>query len=98
MQLHDEISVAPVPDVVVYRGHNSHDCRPDEFLKKPTSHDWHVSVDESNSYPASHTHTPPSSTNDDPHSHDDKLDEPDSDVDMCESGHSVHDPRPDDDL
>ena len=57
-----------------------------------------MSVDESSSYPAEHTHTPPTSTNDDPHMQDDEFDEPGSDVDMCESGQAVHDPRSDDDL
>ena len=96
---HNEESVDPVPDVVERDTEQaSHDPWPDESLKKLTSHDWHVSVEESNSYPASHTHTPPSSTNDGPHSHDDKLDDPAPDVDMCESGQAVHDPRSADDL
>ncbi len=75
-----------------------HESSPEESLYEPTSQGWHVSVDESSSYPAGQTHTPPTSTNDGPHSHDDELDEPGPEVDMRESLQVVHDPRSDDDL
>ncbi len=78
-------------------GQASHEARLDELLNNPTSHGWHVSVDESSSRPASHTHMPPTSTNDEPHTHDDELDVPEPDVDMCESGQAVHELRSDDD-
>ena len=35
---HDEEYFAQAPDVELYRGHNSHDAIPDEFLYEPTSH------------------------------------------------------------
>ncbi len=97
--MQDDKLVEPESEVVDRdMGHTSQDPKPEEFLNEPTSHGWHVSVDESSSYPAEHTHTPPTSTNDDPHSHDDELDDSAPDVDMCESGQAVHELRSDDDL
>ena len=44
---HNEESVDPVPDVVERDAEQaSHEPRPDEFLKKPTSHAWQESSEE----------------------------------------------------
>ena len=52
----DDEPVEPVPNVVDrIIGHTSHEPRPSTSLNEPTSHGWHVSVDESSSNPAAHT-------------------------------------------
>ena len=97
--MHEDELMEPVPDVVERdMEQTAHGPRPDEYLNEPTSHGWHVSVDESSSYPSAHRHTPAASENDESHSHDDELEDPVPDVDMCESGQAVHEPRSDDDL
>ena len=96
---HEDESVDPDPNVVDRDvGQTSHESKPEEFLNEPKSHGWHVSVDESSSYPAEHTHTPSTLTNGKSHAHDDELEDPTPDVDMCEPGQTVHDPRSEDDL
>ena len=57
-----------------------------------------MSVDASSSYPGPHTHALSSCTNGKSHEHDEELDDPEPDVDMCESGQAMHDVRSDDDL
>ncbi len=60
---HADESVEPVLDVEDRSmEQTSHDSKPDEALNEPTSHGWHVSVDESKNRPGPHTHDPSTDT------------------------------------